>query len=468
MKIRDSLNRILADSNFQLLENKLNQDTMFHILNIQRREISHSAFVAWVLNPVASHGMSNRPLKSLLNQVYGLIRTLDTPILEKHNFIDIIALDTIDFNAVQVETEFVLDNNRRLDILVSVTQENDVKIPILIIEYKVEAKETNKQTVDYAKWALKQPKYMGEYEALHLYIVPTNDDDSTPAEPFLIMDYNSFDQWLSNLSNYEKTAQAEFIIKEFRECLMKQKYMFDENITNLVETIKKGYEKELKVLEEIKFNEQDSDIKYSLRIHKDGLEKLDVSISSKASKGVSEFIKIFKKELNLQTADNQWKFNSTSGCIAVTNNAFQEKIINIDSELGKDIYLQYFMERPNRQKALLKVEIAGGGAKHKDIRLKLVSSMKKSLGEDNAVVSKKESGIVASVKMNLPGVSDLEHDNLENVEKYRSEVPAYINKLVKYFDEDKINCWIVNDVKKIIEDYVQEKNIVLETNKELL
>jgi len=463
LRIRDSLNYILADKNFQLLEDKLNQDTMFHILNIQKREVSHSAFVAWLLNPVASHGMNHRPLKSLLNHVCGLtMRTLDNHLFENHNFIDIIALDKIDFNAVQVEAEFVLDNKRRIDILVSVTEENDVKIPILIIEYKVEAKETNNQTVDYARWAKKQPKYMEKYEPIHLYIVPDNDDNSTPAEPFIIMDYDNFEHWLSHLSNYEKTTQAEFIINEFRNCLKKQQYMFDKNITNRVEELKEMYKNEIKALTEIKFNELDSDIKYSLRIHQAALEKLDIYIGSKTSKGVSEFIKFFKVNLQSRISNEQWKFNSKSGCITAFNIAFEKELMSIDSELGKKIYLQYWMERPSKQKGLLKVEIAGGGLEHKDIRLKLANSLKRYLDKDNEIViGKEEVGIIVSLKINLPGVNDLQDDNIENVNKYNREIIAAINKFVKYFDEDKINYWIENDIKMVVDEYKTEKLIAL-------
>ena len=470
MRVRDSLNFILADKNFQLLEDKLNQDTMFHILNIQRREVSHSAFVAWLLNPVASHGMNHRPLKSLLNQVCGLImRTLDNHIIENHNFIDIIALDAIDFNAVQVEAEFVVDNNRRIDILVSVTQENDVKIPILIIEYKVEAKETNNQTVHYVKWVKNQPRYMGKYEPLHLYIVPDNNDNSMPAEPFVIMDYDNFDQWLSHLSNYEKTTQAKFIINEFRNCLMKQQYMFDENTTNLVDALKKEYENELKTLLKIKFSELDSDIKYSLRIHQDALEKLDIYISGKASKGVSEFIKFFKVNLQAQISNEQWKFNSSSGCIAAYNTVFERELMSIDLELGKKIYLQYWMERPSRQKATLKVEITGGGVKYKDIKLQLANSLKKNFDKDDEVViGKEEVGIIVSLKINLPGVHDLATDNIENVNKYNMEITYAIIKFVKYFDENMVKHWIENDMKRVVQKYNIKKDTAIEMTRTYL
>ncbi|OAA92463.1 hypothetical protein CLCOS_42550 [Clostridium coskatii] len=35
---------------------------------------------------------------------------------KKRNFIDIVVLDKIDFNKIQVETEFTLDNKRRIYI----------------------------------------------------------------------------------------------------------------------------------------------------------------------------------------------------------------------------------------------------------------------------------------------------------------------------------------------------------------
>jgi PD-(D/E)XK nuclease superfamily len=87
---REAINRIITDKKFQLLEDKLNQDSLFHILNVHKRELTHSAFLAWLLNPNGSHGMNYKPLKSFILQASGLIiDSVDKGDIPKQdNFID--------------------------------------------------------------------------------------------------------------------------------------------------------------------------------------------------------------------------------------------------------------------------------------------------------------------------------------------------------------------------------------------
>ncbi|WP_461207889.1 PD-(D/E)XK nuclease family protein [Clostridium sp. DL1XJH146] len=454
MDKRDILNMLLMDKDFQLLEDKLNDNTIFHILNVEKREITHSAFVGWLLDQNASHGMSYKPLKSMMIQAFALT-TQGNDNFGNHKFIDPIVIDKLDFNSVQVETEHAINNGkRRMDILVSIAGNEDEIIPILIIEYKVEAKETNNQTVDYAKWARNSPKYLGEYEPLHLYIVPDDNDESSPAEPFVIMDYDNFDQWLRHLKNYEKTSQAEFLLKEFRSCLKKQQYMFDDYTNDLVDRISKKHEKELAELSNIRINEMDSEIRNSLRLHKKAFEKLGLNFYNKVSKGESEFIKLFKENLERGISKEKWKSNNSNGCIKIVSIDFERKLRQLDKELCNKIRLQYWMERPSRQSATIKVEITGDGAKYKSIKLKLSNSLKTCFDEDAVIVKGKETvGVVISMKVSLPGVYDIEEDNLDNVKKYEDTVVTAVNRFTTYFNEEKVLYWIENNLPKIVEQY---------------
>ena len=71
-----------------------------------------------MLDPTASHGMREKSLKSFMYQAYELVMksSIKSYFKKKRNFIDIVVLDKIDFNKIQVETEFTLDNKRRIYI----------------------------------------------------------------------------------------------------------------------------------------------------------------------------------------------------------------------------------------------------------------------------------------------------------------------------------------------------------------
>jgi hypothetical protein len=103
---------------------------IFHILDIGHLENYHSKIIADLLNPKGLHNQGNIFLKL---------------------FLDNFSIGTIDVETIQVFTEYVIDNNRRIDIYLKDNENQNI-----IIENKIYAGEQNQQLTDYQKYGKSQ------------------------------------------------------------------------------------------------------------------------------------------------------------------------------------------------------------------------------------------------------------------------------------------------------------------------
>ena len=69
MTIENKILELYKTSTYQKLNAYYGQSTVFNILGIERNENRHSAFLAWLLNPVSSHGFKENPLRKFLSLV---------------------------------------------------------------------------------------------------------------------------------------------------------------------------------------------------------------------------------------------------------------------------------------------------------------------------------------------------------------------------------------------------------------
>ncbi len=63
---RAALAQLLQSPDFQRFEAELARVSAFHVLGIDRRELSHAALLGWLLNPRGHHGLGTVPLRSFL------------------------------------------------------------------------------------------------------------------------------------------------------------------------------------------------------------------------------------------------------------------------------------------------------------------------------------------------------------------------------------------------------------------
>lgn len=64
--MRNRINQLLNSPEWNALRSYYAQSTLFNVLHIERKETIHSAFIAWLLNPLASHNLGTLPMEKLL------------------------------------------------------------------------------------------------------------------------------------------------------------------------------------------------------------------------------------------------------------------------------------------------------------------------------------------------------------------------------------------------------------------
>ena len=65
-EINEQILEMYNDSVYQGLKAYYEKTTIFNVLGVERSENRHSAFLCWLLNANASHGLGEEPMKKLL------------------------------------------------------------------------------------------------------------------------------------------------------------------------------------------------------------------------------------------------------------------------------------------------------------------------------------------------------------------------------------------------------------------
>ena len=152
--MRSQIIKFYNDSDFQRLNSYYNRTTIFNIMNIERRELSHSAFLKWLLDINGSHNLDEEPLKKLLRM---LVNTDNNNILNE-DILNILLIGDYKIQDFHIETEKAVESDKnkgRIDIFAKFNifkenSEKDFKKDIIvIIENKVDSKHHDDQTTTY-------------------------------------------------------------------------------------------------------------------------------------------------------------------------------------------------------------------------------------------------------------------------------------------------------------------------------
>lgn len=148
-EIRTEIVKFNNDDTAQRLRTYYNEKTYPEILGVSRRELSHSSFIAWIVDPAASHGLEDFGVRRLIEI---LMTSKFWKTNAKHSLIfDDLITGNFKIISSSVKREVSIENAGRVDILIKFrfvadSQEKDVQI---IIENKVLSSESNDQTIKY-------------------------------------------------------------------------------------------------------------------------------------------------------------------------------------------------------------------------------------------------------------------------------------------------------------------------------
>lgn len=125
----DDFKRLVNDLDFERIELSLRRPNIFRALGIERRELSHSNFLAWLLDPSESHGLADLFLGKFLRDIFSSGKSQD------RSFPD---ADLIDLRKIEVRREW-----RHVDILLVLPGD------VIAIENKVDTVDHSGQLSRY-------------------------------------------------------------------------------------------------------------------------------------------------------------------------------------------------------------------------------------------------------------------------------------------------------------------------------
>ena len=173
LEIRNSIINFKNDIDVQKLQSLYFSKSFSEILSISRREISHSSFIAWLLDNKENHLLSFFPIQKFMEII---IVRCSTEIEKKHPaFFNSVLTDNYSIKSLIIEKEKGLGKFGRLDIYAEISlliEDKEQKVK-LIIENKVESKENNDQTNGYYQY-FEENRKEGEINFyVYLTAIPT-------------------------------------------------------------------------------------------------------------------------------------------------------------------------------------------------------------------------------------------------------------------------------------------------------
>lgn len=224
---------VVDNEELERLESLLDQFNIFEAIGMVRQEIRHSNFLAFLLNPSASHRLGDIFLKTFLKRL--LIDASNAPVSP-------IDIDIANLADTQVRREW-----KNIDILLF----SETSRIVCVIENKVDSQEHSNQLYRYREIVLNQFK---DYKQIFVYLTPTgllpNSDENQ--QHWLPYSYDKVAALLDDLSNrYRSTIGSEVhtLIQHYSG-LIKRHLMEDSEIAQLCQKIYRQHKEALDLIYE--------------------------------------------------------------------------------------------------------------------------------------------------------------------------------------------------------------------------
>jgi hypothetical protein len=198
---------IIRDHDFERIELSLKEPNIFKALSIQRRELSHSNFLSYILDPNETHGLKDLILRRFIRDIFLNSKTKGKTIVDA---------DYVDYNDVEIRREW-----RNIDIIIL------LKKDVIVIENKVDTEDHSDQLKRYKKIA--EETFNGK-KIYYVYLTPTgnNPRDDESREHYINYSYSELlgivesilNLYKNNLGQKVNIYLADYVTIVKRELLM--------------------------------------------------------------------------------------------------------------------------------------------------------------------------------------------------------------------------------------------------------
>lgn len=174
--MKEKFSELIKDPDLERLELELKNPNFFSILKLENREIRHSNFLGWLLDPNGSHHLGDIFLRWFLKDVFssGKCRSIDEFIIDGYNLSDLkVYREWSNIDILLVSRDFVV-----------------------VIENKIFSKEHSNQLTRYR--SIINSNYPN-HEKIFVYITP-NGDEPENEEDLLTYCIYSYDEIRKNIN----------------------------------------------------------------------------------------------------------------------------------------------------------------------------------------------------------------------------------------------------------------------------
>src|ERR1022692_1556421 len=146
-----AIEELIEDADFESLNQRLAERTLFDVLGISEDELSHSKMMAWLLDPTESYGLGSKALRRFLYRAAKLAHAAKVDFGKDGVPITPLLAETLSLSDVRLRCEYSLSNRRRPDVVIWSENEHW----LCVIENKVLSDEGEEQTTSYYDEMLK-------------------------------------------------------------------------------------------------------------------------------------------------------------------------------------------------------------------------------------------------------------------------------------------------------------------------
>src|ERR1035438_7680780 len=116
-RILRSIEALIENRDFECLNQRLSQPTLFDVLGISEKEHAHSRMLGWLLDPTAPHGLGSTVLRRFLYEAAKLTRSANIEFDGNGFPITPLQAETFSFSDVTLLPEYCIGTDRRLDLI---------------------------------------------------------------------------------------------------------------------------------------------------------------------------------------------------------------------------------------------------------------------------------------------------------------------------------------------------------------
>lgn len=201
---------IITDHDFEKIELSLRAPNIFSALAIERKELRHSNFLAYILDPRENHGLKDIALRKLLRDIFSESKAINRTIFDA---------DYIDFQTIEIRREW-----RNIDVLIILNDD------IILIENKVDTVDHSNQLKRYRKIAEEAfPKKHRHY----VYLTPFGGDpqDAESRDSYINYSYLQISEIIESilkLYNNSISQKISFYLSDYLTTVKRELLMNDE------------------------------------------------------------------------------------------------------------------------------------------------------------------------------------------------------------------------------------------------